>query len=285
MTPFRLQSNIHSLLTQRKIQLQKRKLRIRKAPKMLYPNSIERDYIRDLIGLTDTLKERTQEILIPLLPRIIEESNLLRPRKTDTYSDLIYETMQKLRFGFGNTYTERDMEDMASTMAELTSNFSRKQVGRVLSTMIGIDVFFNEAWLQDEMKGFVENNVALIKSIPQKYFSEIEGITFQGARQGLTINTIKDQIEKRYEVSESKATLIARDQIGKFFGQLNELRQQDVGIDKYVWRTVGDNRVRPSHRDKDGRVFSWNRPPADTGHPGWDYQCRCWAEPYLQDLI
>jgi SPP1 gp7 family putative phage head morphogenesis protein len=48
----------------------------------------------------------------------------------------------------------------------------------------------------------------------------------------------------------------------------------------YVWRTVGDERVRLSHAANDGRMFAWDEPPA-TGHPGEDFGCRCRAEPYV----
>lgn len=47
----------------------------------------------------------------------------------------------------------------------------------------------------------------------------------------------------------------------------------------YIWRTRGDANVRPSHAANNGKVFSWDSPPA-TGHPGEDYGCRCIAEAY-----
>ncbi len=47
----------------------------------------------------------------------------------------------------------------------------------------------------------------------------------------------------------------------------------------YVWRTRSDGKVRDSHRANDGKIFSWDSPPA-TGHPGEDFGCRCVAEPY-----
>ncbi len=47
----------------------------------------------------------------------------------------------------------------------------------------------------------------------------------------------------------------------------------------YIWRTRGDNKVRPFHAANNGRIFAWDDPPA-TGHPGEDYNCRCTAEPY-----
>lgn len=42
----------------------------------------------------------------------------------------------------------------------------------------------------------------------------------------------------------------------------------------YRWRTKGDDRVRPEHRARHGRLFSWDEPP-EGGHPGVDYGCRC----------
>lgn len=49
---------------------------------------------------------------------------------------------------------------------------------------------------------------------------------------------------------------------------------------QYIWRTTGDDKVRSSHAANNGKIFSWNNPP-ETGHPGEDYGCRCWAEPYM----
>jgi len=61
---------------------------------------------------------------------------------------------------------------------------------------------------------------------------------------------------------------------------LDQKRQQAIGIRKYVWRTRGDAKVRTAHAVNDGKIFEWRNPPA-TGHPGEDFNCRCWAEPSL----
>jgi hypothetical protein len=62
--------------------------------------------------------------------------------------------------------------------------------------------------------------------------------------------------------------------------QLSNEEQQEAGYTHYVWHTQGDDRVRGAHAVNEGRLFSWNNPPV-TGHPGEDYNCRCWAEPYV----
>ena len=53
----------------------------------------------------------------------------------------------------------------------------------------------------------------------------------------------------------------------------------------YLWRTVGDDRVRPGHEILEGHYFDWDNPPVideygNRGHPGMTYNCRCHAEPF-----
>ena len=48
-------------------------------------------------------------------------------------------------------------------------------------------------------------------------------------------------------------------------------------MDYYIWRTQGDNRVRPTHEANNGKIFCYNYPPP-TGHPGTEINCRCYAE-------
>lgn len=76
-------------------------------------------------------------------------------------------------------------------------------------------------------------------------------------------------------VGNTRARLIARDQVSKATGELNKLRQREVGVSRYRW-TSGDERVRPDHEANSGKVFEWSSPPS-TGHPGEDVQCRCTA--------
>lgn len=58
--------------------------------------------------------------------------------------------------------------------------------------------------------------------------------------------------------------------------------KQERPTTHYIWRSRRDRHTRPTHRARDGQVFSWDNPP-DGGHPGEDYNCRCRAEPYLGD--
>ena len=63
-----------------------------------------------------------------------------------------------------------------------------------------------------------------------------------------------------------------------FAGLINQLRQEDLGIEGYIWRSQDDAKVRDSHAEYDDQVFRWDDPPAG-GHPGEAHNCRCYAEP------
>lgn len=63
-----------------------------------------------------------------------------------------------------------------------------------------------------------------------------------------------------------------------FAGLINQLRQEDLGIEQYVWRSQDDARVQDNHAAYDDRVFRWDNAP-EGGHPGEAHNCRCYAEP------
>ena len=60
----------------------------------------------------------------------------------------------------------------------------------------------------------------------------------------------------------------------KHEGNISGKKRSVSKHEKYVWVTVGDDKVRPEHEILDGEVRTWY----DTPHPGEEYGCRCHAE-------
>lgn len=146
------------------------------------------------------------------------------------------------------------------------------------SGVLGVDAYRAEPWLKQAQDVWVSENTRLIKSIPADQLSEMEGIIQRGVLNGSSADTIKEQIQARYDVSERRSKLIAVDQIGKANAALTKQRQADAGVSGYIWRGVLDSRERQIHKDREGKKFSWSSPPPD-GHPGQPIRCRCYAEP------
>lgn len=276
-------------------------IKIRKTPIMLWPMSIENAYSNELISMVnETYRMMRRKLETLRLPA--KEIKINRPdsadsivympngasyeifNRTDDIGDDIADLMTSVRVGFGDLFPDDDLEEIARNIANDTDAFNSKQIRKVIAGMVGADPFIPEPWLEREINIFVRQNVALIKSIPEQWFNQTEEIIFRGFRQGLRFEEMIPEIRDRYGKTKRRAELIARDQIGKLNGQLTQLRQQSLGIDKYIWRTVGDSRVRPEHRAREGKIFKWNSPPPD-GHPGEAIQCRCWAEPVLAPIL
>lgn len=119
------------------------------------------------------------------------------------------------------------------------------------------------------------SNIQLIKSIRTQYLDKVQNAVMQAMVQGASNKDLAEQLKKLGKDVESRAMLIARDQSSKLNAALTRARHEDLGVKKYMWSTAGDERVRDSHAEKDGQIFEYANPPADTGHPGHDVNCRC----------
>lgn len=154
---------------------------------------------------------------------------------------------------------------------------------RELKRVAGIDA----RALRLPVGSWVDRNVALIQSVQGEQLDDIRSILDEAEIKGAHPSEISKQIQERTGVAQSRADLIARDQVLKLNATMTKSRQTAAGIDRYRWSTSQDDRVRPDHEELNGQIFYWNDPP-DTGngnnHPGEDFQCRCVAVPILDVL-
>ncbi len=130
----------------------------------------------------------------------------------------------------------------------------------------------------------VDKGGVRVPPIPTKHFTVLKRILNDGVRRNLRVESIRDNIKHLQGVSDRRALVIARDQIGKHHGNMMSVRQKNLGVDAYFWTTVGDERVREEHDDRNGDRFLWSNPPPD-GHPGHPVNCRCSAVPDLESAL
>lgn len=266
-----------------------------KQPRQIEPRSIERQAMREYRQRFSILIDLINEQLISRLPELLadddsEKPNVPKPvtRKKQKVSDALGGDLSIILSGikveFARRMTEAELAVAAERLGVAVTSHNLKQLSKSLKTVLDVDVFGGEPFLKSQLENYVEQNVGLIKSVDARYFTEVEEIVFRGARQGLSTQEISATIRKRGNIAKRRSDLIARDQVNKLNGQLSKLRQTDLGVGRYVWRTSLDERVRATHRVREGQIFSWDEPPGD-GHPGEPINCRCYAEPVLEDLI
>jgi SPP1 gp7 family putative phage head morphogenesis protein len=116
----------------------------------------------------------------------------------------------------------------------------------------------------------------LIRNLSNDIRQRIERETLRGIFEGRSNADVAKALSQIEGIGKSRARLLARDQASKLNGAMNEFRQKQAGITHFRWRTLIDGRERDSHRARNGKVYSWDKPPAGE-KPGGPINCRCRA--------
>lgn len=197
-------------------------------------------------------------------------------------------TLLKVLERFEKKDHSTDDEKIAQGFVNRGNIQNQQEVSKNLKNQTGIDLsayLGNSPRIAEKVNAMTTANVQLIKSIRSQYLDKVQNAVTQAVVNGTLNKDLVQQIKDIGKTTEKRAIFIARDQSSKLNAALTQARHEDVGITKYTWSTSGDERVRESHAEKDGQVFEYANPPADTGHPAHDYNCRCVAIPYLGDVV
>ncbi len=178
---------------------------------------------------------------------------------------------------FSSHHVEQVSSLFIYTVNRFSTDLTKKQ-GAIKS----IDPTTNEPWLDEFMRSAIKENVGHIKKIRDEHLSSIESIIYQGTKNGSSNKEMRQQLIERVGISENRAQFIAVDQTGSVFGQMTARRHIAMGAPKFRWSTSKDERVRHSHRELAGKVFSYEDPP-DEGLPGTPFRCRCVAQAVFDD--
>jgi SPP1 gp7 family putative phage head morphogenesis protein len=135
---------------------------------------------------------------------------------------------------------------------------------------------------------YIDNVNLTIKGWADESIIDLRQRVVESGTQGYRADRIRDIILAEQGVTQRKAEFIARQETSLLTSKFREERYKDAGIDKYMWQTSEDGRVREDHKILDKSIQSWSRPPIverATGrraHPGEDYRCRCIALPVVE---
>ena len=102
--------------------------------------------------------------------------------------------------------------------------------------------------MRDTVNASIGENIALIKSIPERYLSQVEGAVYRSYANGHDLQTMVREIQEIYPVVRKRAIFIARDQSNKLNAAVLRTRQLDLGITDAIWmHSGGGKKPRPDH--------------------------------------
>lgn len=198
-------------------------------------------------------------------------------------------------------YAARVARNMVQPMQTRVDSHHKTQFSRTFKRISGVDPLQFEPELSGFLEVAGEQNVNKIVTLNSGYFDSVREKTNQALRKGTSVKELADDIAELTKTTKSRAQLIGIDQVQKLNADLESQRQQNNGITRYYWRTRRNASVRSKanskgkddHAGLGNAVFDWKFPPVtvlagkragERNHPGQDINCKCWAEPVIEDL-
>ena len=141
---------------------------------------------------------------------------------------------------------------------------------------------------KEVMTASIAENVGLIKSISEKYLTDVQGAVMRSITNGNGLQDLIPALERHEGITRRRARNIALDQTRKAYNSLNKGRMEALGIKKFEWlHTGGSQNPREDHIELSGQIFSFDNPPVidkRTGERGFPAQlpnCRCRMLPVI----
>lgn len=174
-------------------------------------------------------------------------------------------------------------DDLARYFAKSVRHRNDAQLASILKRAGWSVRFKTTPVMQDVMRATVAQNVQLIRSIPQQYLTQVQGIVMRGVQTGRDLGGITDELQEQFGVTRRRAALIARDQNNKATSAMQKARQQEVGIKEGIWiHSHAGKEPRPTHVANNGKRFRidegwYDNDPRVKRYimPGELINCRC----------
>ncbi len=256
----------------------------RKPKAQIQPKGIALAYAKVLIGLVRHMRRTVEREVSGDLGAWVRDSNHIHGRN-DSAADDVVGKFAGVRIALRNgVFSTSELKPIASAYGRRTAEFQKEELQRQLAVSVGVRIPITDKTLGPKIETFTAENVSLIQSIPEQSLHQVEQVVLRGLNGGDRAEAIAEKIEERFDVSESRAAMIANDQTLKFFSSLNKTRQTELGITHFIWVTANDERLCDECEPLDGKRFSWDDAP--DGGPGEIHpNCRCSADPDVEGLL
>lgn len=143
----------------------------------------------------------------------------------------------------------------------------------------------NTRAVNDVLQSLIIEQTNLIKSIASQSLTEVQGLVMRSVSEGRNLGFLKEELEKRYDITERRAITIARDQTNKATESISRVRNKALGITQGIWMHRGGSlKPRQSHVLADGKVFDLSEGLLVDGeyiYPAQLVNCHCTYKPVI----
>lgn len=300
----------HKSLSRNEVMAVKKPVRIVRGRRAVPSPHARKWYATRLKTLTKVMDGRVRVYFAKkgetITPADRDELARLRSRFTQLFDEEARPTATKF-FNQNITYTKSSFRAAIKPIEEKQESELREAKRKKMDSQVRFQVKIDGRKDKLELEQFregVEENVNLIKTIPQKYFDKIGDAVEKRARGRMTRNALIKRIKEVGGITQRRAEMIADDQTAKVTEHMMLARCRNAGIKKVMWMHSSISmKPRDYHKMRwdghtgkrngkpnglNGYIFSIDNPPVidkKTGERGFPAQlinCKCYLTPVIE---
>lgn len=132
---------------------------------------------------------------------------------------------------------------------------------------------------QEIAQSYTNNMRFYIKNFESEHIPEMRRKIQKYVLQGYRLDKIEKLIKQEYPKVAYKAKFLAQNETSIMLAEYKRVTYQEMGFDKFIWRTITDGRERKLHEELHGKIFRYDNPPVidertgQRGLPGETYNC------------
>lgn len=287
----------NNLLTDKKRKWSHNRDVVLRGYKLSYNASQQEKYERSLSVLVIAMVNETRKEVFKLFRSPLSKDYFKKQESIAMDASLSSQArilMNALTLKFSQLFDSRSGA-LAKTMVIGASKTSKSTLHRSLSQLSGglsLNTGIVSEGMEDVAKASIEENVSLIRSIPEQYFKDVTGSVMRSITTGRGIQDLIPDIEKYEGQTKRRARNIALDQTRKAYNSINKQKMVALGITKFEWlHSGGGQSPRDSHQKISGHIFSFENlyeeqaalgvPEKDRGLPSVPVNCMCTILPVI----
>lgn len=267
-----------------------------KAPKS--PRGIENELAGMIEFMVDTMAKRFQNQVLGQIqvktvekfadeaPDAADDELLSRYKFADAQTGNFASILLRLSKAAGKSILKQFSNDRLDTISQKAlgklDKKSKEEFYKRVAAKTGINVadLIAKEGMKSTTNALVAETAQWIKTLRDDTFQKFTNNTLFAMSQGESLDTIVSQFDDVVAERKNHAKFLARNQVQNYNSITTKIRAQNLGITKAIWETAGDERVRPSHEDREGKEFDLAEglySSLDDLYllPGTDYNCRC----------
>lgn len=240
---------------------------------------IREQYYKTLMKNIRNMREDTQSQVINFFKA--KPPALIEPDQKKSYSKEMAALLIFLAIKWEKIFKELSGQ-VPKDITKSVMQYTDRSISQKLKMISVPHNFKFTAKQRDVFNALVEENVSLIKSIPQKYFDDVKGSVMRAFSFGHDETELAKDLYAKYKITQRRANIIARDQIAKANAAFVRVRQEEMGVKYAYWRYTWRSKTpRPDHVRADGRRYEIKKGCLISGdyiQPAQLTNCKCVSE-------